>query len=279
MSQDFRLDNVGMVNREKKISFKFNGKKYFGFEGDTIASALIANGVHLVGRSFKYHRPRGFFGVGVDEPYAILQLDRNNERDPNIRATEQEIFEGLEVKSVNCWPSVNFDIGAINNFLKMFFPAGFYYKTFMWPPSFWYKIYEPFIRMAAGFGEASIKHDKERYEHKYEYCDLLITGSGPSGLASAYAAAKNGARVILAEDTLERQQVASQVGLVMAMGPQCYKDKERYPEGPWCKEKDWVMFARYAGSRIKIDGGEMRLLNDDEVLATIDSPEDILHEF
>ena len=200
MSQEFRLDNIGMINRDKKISFKFNGKKYFGYEGDTIASALIANGVHLVGRSFKYHRPRGFFGAGVDEPYAILQLERNNERDPNIRATEQEIFEGLEVKSVNCWPSVNFDIGAINNFLKMFFPAGFYYKTFMWPPSFWYKIYEPFIRMAAGFGEASIKHDKERYEHKYEYCDLLITGSGPSGLASAYAAAKNGARVILAED-------------------------------------------------------------------------------
>ncbi len=200
MSQEFRLDNVGMINRDKKISFKFNGKKYFGYEGDTIASALIANGVHLVGRSFKYHRPRGFFGAGVDEPYAILQLERNNERDPNIRATEQEIFEGLEVKSVNCWPSVNFDIGAINNFLKMFFPAGFYYKTFMWPPSFWYKFYEPFIRMAAGFGEASTKHDKERYEHKYEYCDLLITGSGPSGLASAYAAAKNGARVILAED-------------------------------------------------------------------------------
>ena len=117
-----------MVNRNKKISFKFNGVKYFGYEGDTIASALIANGVHLVGRSFKYHRPRGFFGVGVDEPYAILQLDRNNERDPNIRATEQEIFEGLEVKSVNCWPSVNFDIGAINNFLKIFFPAGFITK-------------------------------------------------------------------------------------------------------------------------------------------------------
>jgi len=200
MPQEFRLDNVGLINRDKKISFKFNGKNYFGYEGDTLASALIANGVHLVGRSFKYHRPRGFFGAGIDESYAIVQLYRNNETDPNVRATEQEIFEGLEAKSVNCWPSVNFDIGAINNFFNKFIPAGFYYKTFMWPKSFWYKIYEPFIRKAAGFGVASTKHDKERYEHKYEYCDLLITGSGPSGLASAYAAAKNGAKVILAED-------------------------------------------------------------------------------
>ncbi len=200
MSQEYRLDKVGLVNRDKKISFKFNGKKYFGYEGDTLASALIANGVHLVGRSFKYHRPRGFFGAGVDEPYAIVQLHRNGETDPNCRATEQELFEGLEAKSVNCWPSVNFDIGAINNFLNIFLPAGFYYKTFMWPRSFWYRIYEPFIRKAAGFGSASTKHDKERYEHKYEYCDLLVTGSGPSGLASAYSAAKNGAKVILAED-------------------------------------------------------------------------------
>ena len=200
MSQDFRLDNIGLINRDKKISFKFNGKSYFGYEGDTLASALIANGVHLVGRSFKYHRPRGFFGAGIDESYAIVQLYRNNETDPNVRATEQELFEGLEAKSVNCWPSVNFDVGAINNFFNKFIPAGFYYKTFMWPKSFWYKVYEPFIRKAAGFGVASIKHDQERYEHKYEYCDLLITGSGPSGLASAYAAAKNGARVILSED-------------------------------------------------------------------------------
>ena len=200
MSENYRLDKIGLIDRNKKISFKFNGKKYFGYEGDTLASALIANGVHLVGRSFKYHRPRGFFGAGVDEPYAIVQLYRNGETDPNCRATEQELFEGLEAKSVNCWPSVNFDIGAINNFLNRFFPAGFYYKTFMWPKSFWYKVYEPFIRKAAGFGVASTKHDQERYEHKYEYCDLLVTGSGPSGLASAYAAAKNGARVILAED-------------------------------------------------------------------------------
>ena len=200
MPENFRLDQGGLINRNKKISFTFNGKKYFGYEGDTLASALLANGVHLVGRSFKYHRPRGFFGAGVDEPYAIVQMNRNNEVDPNVRATEQELFEGLEAKSVNCWPNVNFDIGAINNFLNKFFPAGFYYKTFMWPKSFWYKIYEPIIRKAAGFGAASIKHDKERYEHKYEYCDLLIAGTGPSGLASAYAAAKNGAKVILAED-------------------------------------------------------------------------------
>jgi len=200
MTQNFRLDKVGLINRDKKISFKFNGKNYSGYEGDTLASALIANGIHLVGRSFKYHRPRGFFGAGVDEPYALVQLYRNNEAEPNVKATEQELFEGLEAKSINCWPSVNFDIGAINNFLKIFLPAGFYYKTFMWPKSFWYKIYEPFIRKAAGFGVISTKHDKERYEHKYEFCDLLVTGSGPAGLASAYAAAKNGAKVILAED-------------------------------------------------------------------------------
>jgi sarcosine oxidase subunit alpha len=200
MDQSYRLSDIGLINRDRKLSFKFNGKTYYGYEGDTLASALIANGVHLIGRSFKYHRPRGFFGAGVDEPYAIVQLYRNGETEPNIKATEQELFEGLEATSVNCWPSVNFDIGAINNFLKIFLPAGFYYKTFMWPKSFWYKIYEPFIRKAAGLGVASIKHDKERYEHKYEYCDVLVAGSGPSGLASAYAAAKNGARVILAED-------------------------------------------------------------------------------
>ena len=160
----------------------------------------IANGIHLVGRSFKYHRPRGFFGAGVEEPNAKLQVEFNGNSEPNVNATEMELVEGLSATSQNCWPSVNFDIGAINNFLKMFFPAGFYYKTFMWPKSFWYKIYEPFIRKAAGLGVASIEKDKERYEHKFEYCDLLVTGSGPSGLASAYAAAKNGAKVILAED-------------------------------------------------------------------------------
>jgi sarcosine oxidase subunit alpha len=200
MSQLFRLDNEGLINRDKKISFTFNGSKYFGYEGDTLASALLANGIHLVGRSFKYHRPRGFFGAGVDEPNAKLQVTINGYSEPNVNATEIELVEGLSATSQNCWPSVKFDIGAINNFLSRFFPAGFYYKTFMWPKSFWYKIYEPFIRKAAGLGVASISKDNERYEHKYEYCDLLVAGSGPAGLASAYAAAKNGAKVILAED-------------------------------------------------------------------------------
>jgi sarcosine oxidase subunit alpha len=200
MSQPFRLDSEGLINRDKKIKFYFNGSKYFGYEGDTLASALLANGIHLVGRSFKYHRPRGFFGAGVDEPNAKLQVTINGYSEPNVNATEIELVEGLSATSQNCWPSVKFDIGAINNFLSRFFPAGFYYKTFMWPKSFWYKIYEPFIRKAAGLGVASISKDNERYEHKYEYCDLLVAGSGPAGLASAYAAAKNGAKVILAED-------------------------------------------------------------------------------
>ena len=201
MSQIYRLNNVGYINRDKKISFKFNGKKYFGYKGDTLASALLANGVHLVGRSFKYHRPRGFVGAGVEEPNAKVQLYyKGANTEPNANATEVELVEGLIARSQNCWPSVSFDFGAINNLLNKFFPAGFYYKTFMWPKSFWYKIYEPIIRKAAGLGIAPLKPDPDKYEHKYEYCDVLVAGSGPSGLSSALSAAKNGARVILAED-------------------------------------------------------------------------------
>ncbi len=200
MSQEFRIKEKGYINKNKLINFKFNGKNYTGYEGDTLASALLANGIHLVGRSFKYHRPRGFFAAGVDEPNAKLQVELNGHSEPNVNATEIELVEGISATSQNCWPSVEFDIGAINNLLNKFFPAGFYYKTFMWPKSFWYKIYEPFIRKAAGLGVASTEKDRERYEHKFEYCDLLVTGSGPAGLASAYAAAKSGAKVILAED-------------------------------------------------------------------------------
>ena len=200
MKQSYRLDKIGYINRNKKISFKFNEKKYFGYEGDTLASALLANGIHLVGRSFKYHRPRGFLGAGVDEPNAKVQLYKGAKTEPNALATEIELVEGLVARSQNCWPSVSFDFGAINNLLNKFFPAGFYYKTFMWPKNFWYKIYEPIIRKAAGLGIAPLKPDPDRYEHKFEYCDVLVAGSGPAGLASALASAKNGAKVILAED-------------------------------------------------------------------------------
>ena len=200
MAQQFRLEKGGYINRDRKISFKFNGRKYYGYKGDTLASALIANGVHLVGRSFKYHRPRGFIGAGVEESNALVQLYSGAKTEPNAVATTVELVEGLVATSQNCWPSVSFDFGAINNFLSKFFPAGFYYKTFMWPKNFWHKIYEPIIRKAAGLGIAPLKPDPDRYEHKFEYCDILVAGSGPSGLASAISAAENGARVILAED-------------------------------------------------------------------------------
>jgi len=201
MSENLRVKASKFIDETTRISFKFNGTTYYGFKGDTLASALISNNVHLVGRSFKYHRPRGIMTAGSEEPNAIVQLGSDNAlTEPNVRTTEVEIYEGLEASSQNCWPSVNFDIGGINNILSPFLPAGFYYKTFMWPKNFWYKIYEPIIRKAAGLGVAPLKPDPDRYEHKFEYCDVLVAGSGPSGLASALAAAKNGARVLLAED-------------------------------------------------------------------------------
>ena len=200
MPQEYRNKNGGLINRDKEISFIFNNKKYTGYQGDTIASALLANGVHLIGRSFKYHRPRGIIAAGVEDANAKVQLYKDDITEPNVNTTEVELVEGLRLESQNCWPSVFFDVGAINNFLNRFFPAGFYYKTFMWPKSFWYKVYEPFIRRAAGMGKASLDPDPDRYEHQYEHCDVLVVGSGPSGISSALAAAKNGAQVILAED-------------------------------------------------------------------------------
>ena len=200
MTQNYRLKDIGRIDRNHKISFIFNGKKYSGYKGDTLASALLANGIHLIARSFKYHRPRGILAAGVDDPSAKVQLIKESYSEPNINLTEFELVEGLELKSQNCWPSVSTDIGEINNLFNRFLPAGFYYKTFMWPKSFWYSVYEPFIRKAAGFGVASLDPDPDRYEHQYEHCDVLVVGSGPSGLSSALAAAKNGARVILAED-------------------------------------------------------------------------------
>ncbi len=200
MKKKLRVKTSKFIDETYKISFRFNGKTYYGYKGDTLASALLANDVHLVGRSFKYHRPRGIMTAGSEEPNAIVQLHKNTSRtEPNVRATEIEIYEGLEASSQNCWPSVNFDIGGINNFLSPLLPAGFYYKTFMWPASFWEK-YEYFIRKSAGLGKSPTEPDPDIYEHKYIHCDVLVVGAGISGIMAAKTAAKNGFKTLLVDE-------------------------------------------------------------------------------
>ena len=200
MTKNLRVKTSKFIDETYRISFKFNGSRYYGYKGDTLASALLANDIHLVGRSFKYHRPRGIMTSGSEEPNAIVQLhDNSNRTEPNVRATEVEIYEGLEASSQNCWPSVNFDIGGINNLLSPILPAGFYYKTFMWPSSFWEK-YEYFIRKSAGLGKSPTTPDPDIYEHEYIHCDLLIVGSGISGIMAAKTAAKNGLKTLLVDE-------------------------------------------------------------------------------
>ena len=200
MSKNLRVKTSKFIDETSRISFKFNNKTYYGFKGDTLASALLANDIHLVGRSFKYHRPRGIMTAGSEEPNAIVQInDGSALTEPNVRATEIEIYEGLEASSQNCWPSVNFDIGGINNLLSPLLPAGFYYKTFMWPASFWEK-YEYFIRKSAGLGKSPSKPDPDIYEHRYIHCDVLVIGAGISGIIAAKSAAKNGFKTLLIDE-------------------------------------------------------------------------------
>ncbi len=201
-SQPFRLAAGGLINRNRPLNFTFNGERLTGYAGDTLASALLANGVRLIGRSFKYHRPRGIVCAGADEPNAMVQLETGARTEPNMRSTQIELYEGLVAASQNCWPSVQFDISSINNLLSRLLPAGFYYKTFMWPPSLW-MTYEGLIRRIAGMGRAPSQPDPDNYAHRYAHCDVLVAGGGPAGLAAALAAARNGARVIIADESSE----------------------------------------------------------------------------
>ncbi len=199
MSQSNRI-NGGLIDRSQTWDFTFNGKKMQGHPGDTLASALIANGQKLVGRSFKYHRPRGIFTAGSEEPNALVQLRAGAHQEPNTRATVAELFDGLTATSQNHRGPLEYDFMAVTDFLSPFLSAGFYYKTFMWPKAFWEKIYEPIIRSSAGLGSLSMKEDPDSYDKGFLHCDLLVIGAGPSGLSAALTAARSGARVILADE-------------------------------------------------------------------------------
>ena len=226
--KNFRVGKTKFVDETNRISFIFDSKKYFGYKGDTLASALIANGIHLVGRSFKYHRPRGIMSCGSEEANAIFQVaDNTNRTEPNVRATELEIYEGLNVKSQNCWPSVNFDIGGVNNFISPFIPAGFYYKTFMWPKNFWKNVYEPLIRKSAGLGKSPTQPDPDMYDHRHIHCDVLVIGGGISGIIATKMSAENNKKTILINDK-------NYLG-----GSTIYQDDENYKIND-AKTKDWL---------------------------------------
>ena len=194
----------GRIDRSLPLRFTFDGRDYEGFAGDTLASALLANGVHLMGRSFKYHRPRGILAAGSEEPNALVTVVRDDARKtPNLRATQVELYDGLVAHSQNRWPSLAIDVGRVNDWLSRFFPAGFYYKTFMWPRKAWKSLYEPIIRRAAGLGVAPTRPDPDRYAQRYAHCDVLVVGGGPAGLAAALAAARMGVRVMLCDESSE----------------------------------------------------------------------------
>ena len=204
MSGGFRTRTGGRVDRGREIRFRFDGKSYTGLAGDTLATALIAQGVHLMGRSFKYHRPRGPISLGSDEPNALVTLDAGaGRRTPNLRATQLELYDGLTAFSQNAWPSLGFDAMAVNGYLSAFLPAGFYDKTFMSPHGAWESLYEPMIRRAAGLGVAPTEPDPDRYAFEHRHCEVAVIGAGPAGLAAALGAARAGVRVILFDEQAE----------------------------------------------------------------------------
>ncbi|CAH2598962.1 Sarcosine oxidase subunit alpha [Rhodovastum atsumiense] len=204
MSPSFRTASGGRIDRGRKLRFSFDGRSYIGYQGDTLASALLGNGVHLLARSYKFHRPRGILAAGSDEPNALVGVGRDEAHySPNLRATQVELYEGLKAESQNRWPSLRFDLGALAGLAGPFMPPGFYYKTFMWPRGAWDKFYEPRLRALAGLGRAPVAADADRYVSRYAHADVLVVGGGPAGLAAALAAAEAGARVILCDEQAE----------------------------------------------------------------------------
>ncbi len=200
----YRLATGGRIDRTRPLTFTFDGRLYRGLAGDSLASALVASGVTLFGRSFKYHRPRGLLATGVEEPNALVEIDRGPGRvTPNLKAPSLALYEGMVAQSQNRFPSLAFDLGAINNRLGVFFPAGFYNKTFMWPRSAWEKLYEPVIRRLAGLGHSPTTRDPDTYASTYAHCETLVIGGGPAGIESALAAAATGERVILIDEQEE----------------------------------------------------------------------------
>ncbi len=221
-----RLNTGGLIDRARPLKFTFDGKQYSGFEGDTLAAALLANDVRLVARSFKYHRPRGILTAGTEEPNALVTLREGARAEPNSKATAVPLYDGLVASSQNRWPSLGFDLLALNQLASPIFVAGFYYKTFMRPAALWEKLYEPLIRRAAGLGALSGLPDPDSYDRKHAFCDLLVIGAGPAGLAAALTAGRSGLRVIVADDDMamgghllkERSEIAGATGADWAAG-------------------------------------------------------------
>jgi sarcosine oxidase subunit alpha len=221
-----RIEGRGLIDRRQTVGFRFDGRDYLAFEGDTLASALLGEDMRMMARSFKYHRPRGPFTAGSDDPTALVTVGQGAARVPNVRATMQEVYSGLEAQSQNCWPTLAHDFGAVNDLLAPFFSAGFYYKTFMWPRALWERLYEPAIRRAAGLGSLSGQSNDQHYEKAFAWCDLLVIGAGPAGLMAALTAGRAGAEVILADEDArmggrllsEVEEVGGQPGHVWAAG-------------------------------------------------------------
>ena len=199
----YRLPKGGLIDRTSPLSFTLDGKPLRGLAGDTLASALLACGQRVVGRSFKYHRPRGILTAGSEEPNALVEMRTGARREPNTKATTVELYDGLEASTQNRWPSIHFDLLRVSSVFAPVLGAGFYYKTFMWPASFWEAVYEPLIRRAAGLGRVSGDADPDTYEHSNLSCDVLVIGGGPAGLAAALAAGRAGARVVLCDEDFQ----------------------------------------------------------------------------